>query len=94
MPVLAGFDFRYQSSYLVLSFLFQILTWLQPHTKQFIDRQIVILYSLVLLHQWAMRPHDKRIKMAMERREDAIEAFKRGRLIEADEAYGEGHPVC
>ena len=36
-----------------------------------------------------MRAHDARFKMAMERREDAIEAFKRGRLIEADEAYGE-----
>ncbi len=37
----------------------------------------------------AMRAHDRRIKMAMERREDAIAAFKRGNLIEADEAYGE-----
>ncbi|CAK9046827.1 unnamed protein product [Durusdinium trenchii] len=36
-----------------------------------------------------MRAHDQRIQFAMERREDAIESYKRNDLIGADEAYGE-----
>mmetsp|Transcript_1094 Transcript_1094/g.2063 ORF Transcript_1094/g.2063 Transcript_1094/m.2063 type:complete len:202 (+) Transcript_1094:69-674(+) len=36
-----------------------------------------------------MRGHDQRIKSAMEKRDDAMELYKRGDLISADEAYGE-----